>query len=118
MDTARCSPMVGHDIRPGRPLKEMTADDPMNMIDAPLKNMVHQGGKIHWADKKYFYSNHNTKLLYLLIMPYLVIILIEETRSDCGGGCFNVRNCYHQACKKCPRCRHWKGGKHVDGQLN
>ena len=50
MDTARCSPMVPNDIRPGRPLKEMTADDPMNMIDAPLKNMVHQGGKIHWAD--------------------------------------------------------------------
>ena len=47
MDTARCSPMVSNDIRPGRPLKEMTADDSMNMIDAPLKNMVHQGGKIH-----------------------------------------------------------------------
>ena len=47
MDTARCSPIGPNDIRPGRPLKEMTADDPMNMIDAPLKNMVHQGGKIH-----------------------------------------------------------------------
>ena len=68
--------------------------------------------------KKYFYSNDNTNLFYLLIKPYFVIILIEEARSDCGGGCFNVRNCYLQACKKCPRCRHWKGGEHVNGQSN
>merc|ERR1712226_1300250 len=70
MDTTRCSPLLSHDIRPGRPLSKMTADDPMKMMDAPLKNIVHQG---------------------------------EEARSDCGGGCFNVRNCYLQACKKCPR---------------
>ena len=47
MDTTRCSPLLSHDIRPGRPLSKMTADDPMKMMDAPLKNIVHQGGKIH-----------------------------------------------------------------------
>ena len=47
MDTARCSPLASPEIRPGRLLREMTADDPMKMMDAPLKNMVHQEGKIH-----------------------------------------------------------------------
>ena len=47
MDTARCSPMASNDIRPGRPLNKMTANDPMKMMNAPLKNMVHQEGKIH-----------------------------------------------------------------------
>merc|ERR1712183_905057 len=72
MDTARCSPLASPQSK-NRPLNKMTADDPMKLMDAPLKNMVHQE---------------------------------EEARSDCGGGCFNVRNCYLQACKKCPRCRH------------
>ena len=59
MDKARCSPLASNDIRPGRPLEKMTADDLMKMIDVPLKNIVHQGGKMHWADKKYFHNNHN-----------------------------------------------------------
>ena len=66
MDTARCSPLASPQSDKGRhgiygyPYKnggygypyKMTADDLMKMMDAPLKNMVHQEGKIHWANKR------------------------------------------------------------------
>ena len=121
MDTARCSPLAFPQSE-NRPLDKLTADDPMKMMDAPLKNMVHQEGKIHRPNKNIWIAIIIVKTIlhfeYLVLILYFVIILTEEARSDCGGGCFNVRNCYLQACKKCPRCRHWTSGEHVDGKLS
>lgn len=104
MGTARCSPLAFPQSE-NRPLDKLTADDPMEMMDAPLKNMVHQEGKIHRPNKNILIKTI-LHFEYFVLILYFVIILTEEARSDCGGGCFNVRNCYLQACKKCPRCRH------------
>ena len=52
MNSARCSPLASPQsdldtLGDFVPVNKITANDPMKVMDAPLKSIVHEGGNIH-----------------------------------------------------------------------